>query len=249
MKKMFVAMVVCLVVSGVQAAYPYLAWNAGMSSAESSNLGNGYPASTAFDSTFGALGYRSDWSYAQGTSVGDAGFQLRTDGHGMWHSNVAGSYTSPAGVACQEWLLADFGSAQTIYGADVWNIDTFYHGRGVKDVSISVSADGVSWATAWAGTVARADGTLPTLMYDGVTWVNPNLQPGHAPQYGRLFDTRADFGGAVSAQYVVINIANNWEDNYGDYIALDEVRFLAIPEPATLSMLGLGIVAFLRKRK
>jgi hypothetical protein len=245
--KAFLLMGVLVLFCGTgMAATAYLDWTASMSSAESSDLG-GYPAVTAFDSTFGTLGWRGDWTYAIGSAQGDEGFQLRIDGHGMWHSGASGSYTSPANVSCQEWIAADFGSVQTILGADIWNINTYYWERGVKDASISVSADGTSWTTVWSGQVAPADGTLPDLMYDGVTYVNPNLEPGHDPQYGRLYDYRADFGGEVDAQYVVINIFNQHGLTYGDYIALDEVKFI-VPEPATMTLLGLGLV-LLRKRR
>lgn len=241
-----VVMVVCLAAGGVF-GYPYIEWEPGMSSSQSSDLG-GYPAQNAFDST--VTGWRGDWTYAEGTAQGDAGFQLRTDGHGMWHSGLSGSYTSPAGVAVQEWLMADFGLPRTIYGADIWNIDTFYWARGIKDISISVSTDNVNWSTVWSGVVVPADGTLPDLLYDGVTWVNPNLDPGHDPQYGRLYDQRILFDSGVEAKYVVINIFSQHDAAaYGDYIAVDEIRFLAVPEPATMALLGIGGLLFTRKRR
>jgi len=247
-EKMLIAVVMfCLVVGGAQAAYPYLVWDSSMNSAQSSDLG-GYPAQEVFDSTFGALGWRADWNYVTGSAQGDAGFQLRDDGHGMWHSTASGSYTSPAGVACQEWLAADFGSVKTIYGADIWNLNTFYHARGVKDMSFSVSTDGSTWTTVWAGEVAEADGTLPDLIYDAVTYLHPT-DPS-VVQYGRLYDTRADFGGEVIAQYVVLNIFSQWDASaYGDYIGLEECRFLVVPEPAALGLMGFGILGLLRRKR
>jgi hypothetical protein len=54
------------------------------------------------------------------------------------------------------------------------------------------------------------------------------------------------FGGEM-AKYVVISIMSDYASPYGDN-GLSEVRFYAVPEPATMLLLGLGALAIRRCR-
>jgi len=162
---------------------------AGMTSTHSSDLG-GYPAQNAFDSNIS--GYRGDWAFAEGSAHGDAGYALRTDFHGNWHSlNDPNLKQSPSGTMAREWIAADFGEVKTMRGADFWNSNwsVINQTRAAKNISIDISADNVSWSTVWAGDLSQAPGTLPDLMYDGITYIHPIEGPGFV-QYGLLATDR-----------------------------------------------------------
>ncbi|HMO84413.1 MAG TPA: hypothetical protein PKC18_05755, partial [Lacipirellulaceae bacterium] len=146
---------------------------AGVTSPHSSDFG-GDPAQNAVDSALS--GYRADWTFATGTVNGDAGYVLRTDVHGNWHSlNDPNPKQSPSGTMAREWIAADFGVVHKMRGADFWNSNwnVISQTRAAKSVSIDVSADGSSWTNVWSGDLSQAPGTLPDLMYDGTTYIHP----------------------------------------------------------------------------
>ena len=125
------------------------------------------------------------------------------------------------------WLVFDLGAAYDLTAALVWqyNVD-FGLDRGVRDIAVSLSADGVHFVQALESTLAKADGDpapAQSLQLDGV------------------------------ARYVRFDLRNNYGDQYS-WTGLSEVRFdgTAVPEPATWAMMigGFGMVgAALRRRR
>ncbi len=242
MSKKFVVVVavVCVFLCGAVSAQ-YLAWDAGMVSMDSGNLSGAYPAQNAFDSSFTPGGWRGDWFQRED----GVGFALSTIFHGSFHSAATsvGGVTSPGGVSAMAWIAADFGESKTIYGADFWNMNQYMF-RDVKDASIQVSSDGASWTEVWSGVVGQAPGNLPDLVY--AAGENPDA-PDAPDQYGLRYQTRADFGGAVDARYVLVNLITSYDD--AAYVAVDEVKFRTVPEPASMVLLSLGSLMFVRRRK
>ena len=55
-----------------------------------------------------------------------------------------------------------------------------------------------------------------------------------------------DFADTAGVQYVIIDVISNYDGS--NYAGLSEVRFTGVPEPATLTLLGIGMF-LLRKRK
>ena len=107
----------------------------------------------------------------------------------------------------------------------------------------------IRMSTAGAGTdvgaTATSVGTFTTLM----TTVNPGLTLAGYPNTWTQFSVNvsglgAPTNGRFAFRYFVTGMNVN-----GDYIGIDDVAYTAVPEPATMAVLGLGAVALLRRRR
>jgi hypothetical protein len=82
--------------------------------------------------------------------------------------------------------------------------------------------------------------------------VNPGLTASGYPNvWTNFMATVSGLGGATSGRF-----AFNYEVPQGgpsgansDYIGVDTVAYTAVPEPATMAALGLGVAALLRRRR
>lgn len=139
---------------------------------------------------------------------------------------------NPGTVAGLWWIRYDFDQAYDLAEMWVWNgnrsAGSVY---GLKDVTVQYSLTGGAsasdWTTAFAGEWAEATGVNGYVGFEG-----------------------PDFTGA-SVKSVVITVHSNWGGGgTGDSrtCMLSEVRFNEVPEPATIALLGMGCVAFLRRR-
>ncbi|WP_168694381.1 PEPxxWA-CTERM sorting domain-containing protein [Sphingomonas flavalba] len=137
-------------------------------------------------------------------------------------SNFANMWMTNQGVgAAQALLTFDLGAVYTLTSADIWQynfgtntpvISTL--DRGVKDFRILTSLDGASFAEVFSGRMERA--------------------PDGSPIGAQRFAIGGD------ARYVQIDILSNYAEGtiYTTYSAgLSEVRFNAVPEPATWAMM------------
>lgn len=124
------------------------------------------------------------------------------------------------------WIQFDLGGVYTLARMHVWN----YNGHtptGMKDADIKLSADGISW-TSWSETFAQASGSSNYTGFD-VSLKN------------------------ISARYVRIESNSNHASGFFSTtsVGLSEVQFdgVSVPEPATVALLVLGGVFWVRHRK
>lgn len=198
---------------------------------------------------------------ASASSTADGGAQYVVDGSGRYLGPGAGQNYDPSGqyhdcvtyqvtwlsnnrgfadsaftgtAAGPEWFVIQFDQVYALDQMDVWNYNFYARpDRGMKEVYLDYSADGTGWTR---------------LMHGADNFWTFAQAPG-AWQY--LSNTAVAFGGA-QAKFVVITpkagAAGQWGASDG-YYGLSELAFNgnAVPEPATLLMLGLGSL-LLRKK-
>jgi len=148
--------------------------------------------------------------------------------------------------------MFEFDQAYPLTTMHVWNLQLAnYTGGGLNNVTVQYSLTGGTAAEDWL--YANAGGT-----YVG----DPTSDPGHfqfpkAPGIDEYYGFDAvDFGGKM-VKYVYIAVhdiaptapdGGDWDAPYGD-VGLDEVRFSYVPEPMTMSLIGLGGLALLHRRR
>ncbi|MCB8933809.1 MAG: choice-of-anchor J domain-containing protein [Chthonomonadaceae bacterium] len=100
-----------------------------------------------------------------------------------------------------------------------------------------------------AGSVAEDVGNFTTLLLD----INPNEVAGAAnyPQTWTEYEVTMSglsggFSGRLAFRYYIHNAGPN--GNNSNYIGIDEFNYNPVPEPATMSVLGLGALALIRRR-
>ena len=95
--------------------------------------------------------------------------------------------------------------------------------RGSKSVNVSFSTNGTSFSSPTNFTFDQA--------------------PGADAYTGQSFALNQ----TTSARYVKFDILSNQGDN--SRVGLGQVRFLAIPEPASVALIGLGGIMLLTRRR
>lgn len=99
------------------------------------------------------------------------------------------------------WIMYDFGKEYALGQMHVWNFnDPAYLDRGLQDVEIDISSDGITWQYTGNFTFAQANGKN---VYEG--FAGPDLQN-------------------VQASYLLITAVNNYGD---DCYGLGEIRIAA----------------------
>ena len=95
------------------------------------------------------------------------------------------------------------------------------------------------------GTTATSVGTFTTLM----TTINPGLTTtGYPNDWTQFTVTVSGLGAPTSGRFAFRYFVTAMNVN-GDYIGIDDVQYTAVPEPATMAVLGLGAAALLRRRR
>jgi len=110
----------------------------------------------------------------------------------------------------------------------VWNYNNVNNGRGLKDVEIWVSPDNNPANLVYAETVTFAQA------------------PGTVGYLGEVI-TLTDLPVYKNVRLIKLDATSNYGDDWTG--GLSEIRFVAIPEPASVGMLGLGVglIAFVRQ--
>jgi hypothetical protein len=141
------------------------------------------------------------------------------------------------GSQADNTISFDLGTGSTSYditGLYVWNYNEAFSGfqtqRGFNVLTIEWSSnDGANWST--VGSV------------DGFAFTEALPQNDNAPQFVSLGST---LSGATDIRFIPTS-------NHGDsrYYGLNEVRFVAVPEPSTIVLMTISIVALIgfRRRK
>ena len=139
-----------------------------------------------------------------------------------------GTWLTNTGDVADAWILFDLGSTMDLGQASIWQFSQLFDSqfgggdltnRGVKDFTIDGSVDGTTW-----------NSLTPTslLLQQAVSG---------APVSAQSFALTQNNTGI---RYVRINVDSNYGSNV---VGLTEVRFVAVPEPGTLALAGLGIAA------
>ena len=140
------------------------------------------------------------------------------------------------------FITFDLGSVHSLEGMHIWNLNGGGAGRstssGVENLNVEFSTDGSIFSGAEAFTLNEA--------------------PGAATYTGESHD----FASTVSARFVRFDVQTTFENNgsivkdgdpetveVSNRAGLSEVRFLAIPEPASAALLGLGGLMLLPRRR
>jgi hypothetical protein len=148
----------------------------------------------------------------------------------FWHANEP---------VANVWIAFDLGAEVDLKTMVVWNLHAFdvnshENVRGLKEYNLILCDSTLDFSDPM-GTMASA--TV-------ASFNNLTLQQASADQFitGEVVDV-ADTAGV---QYVIIDVISNYDGS--NYAGLSAVRFTAVPEPATLTLLGMGMF-LLRKRK
>jgi hypothetical protein len=144
-------------------------------------------------------------------------------------------------VPSNAWVMFDLGQSYDVSSMKVWNYFadedfTSHTGRGFKGVTIEYGS---------AATVATGTWTTQT----GTSSINQFAEPttpGATP--GVTYDFVVAEGEAITARYIKFTPTSNWAGNT-EYNGLSEVQFTAVPEPATMSLLAIGGIALIRRRR
>ncbi len=150
------------------------------------------------------------------------------------HNNAAGSQWQAKDVSANQVTITfDLGGQYDLTGFHLWNGCEYWSGtgdetdKGVKEATVLFSTDnGNNWTSMGAMTFARG---LDNNAYTGE-------------------DYAAVMNGATHVRFDVLS---NWSaDGQSGQTGIAEVRFVAIPEPATLGLIGVFGVGtiFIRRR-
>ena len=180
------------------------------------------PASAAIITPVGVTASSTFWTYDVSNLINGSGL---ADGAHDGNYNTAWMTDTTGEPA---FLIFDLGAAYTLSSALIWqfNVD-FGLDRGVRDIAVSLSADGESFVEAVAGSLAKADGR---------------------PAAAQRLELTGD------ARYVRLDLRNNHGDQY-TWTGLSEVRFdgiaAAVPEPASWAMMigGFALVGGMMRRQ
>lgn len=158
---------------------------------------------------------------------------------------------APAGWRDGRLEATEFGSGLFVFRAPkAYEGDlSGYYGGSVGFTLSDASRDGVPYpnllirgngfAMAYVTPPPSATGTAYIIPLTEAGWIGLDLRPVGKAQFQNALANVDRFG-----------INADWATRTADVTTLDDVRVVApVPEPATLAALGLGLAAFLRRRR
>jgi hypothetical protein len=154
------------------------------------------------------------------------------DSSTYWHSFASPSgVVSPTGANPDQWYMVEFDGEYELINMLVYNSAMNVDNRALKDVVISYTVDGLNWTP------------IATNQLSDISGIDC---------CGRTYSDDVPFG-TVAATGVCIDMYSAWYgESYGDpdgYYMMDDVLFNVVPEPATLSLLGLGALTLIRRKR
>ena len=168
----------------------------------------------------------SEWGHTPSVATIDES-GLTGDLHGVRDDTVSPPNTwSAKSAGTAHWLRYEFDGAYQLDKMWVWNYN------GDNTVTLGFRSTDVYYTPAGGG----ADVLLGNYEFA--------VAPG-APDYAH--NTEVDFGG-VEAEGVYLQQVTGWDHPWGAG-GLSEVRFNVVPEPVTLTLLGLGGLGVLLRRR
>lgn len=145
-------------------------------------------------------------------------------GHG---TTEATSWTSANATIANQWIMFDLGGEYRIGDLHVWNYNEIA-GRGIKLVDIYFTTNGAGYS---------AGNPADTSWGTAITEITQFLI---APQaVGYQGDTYS-LTTPITARYVLFDVKSRHASATTEFVGLAEVRFVAIPEPASFLLLMLG---------
>jgi hypothetical protein len=151
------------------------------------------------------------------------------------------------------WWIADLGADYELDRVSFFNFNP-----GLNDTNDDDHTDrGVATGNVWYRTTSESNNTdgngsaFDSTGYTqlGSTETFTRAPGGSLPNHGAIPQTvpdTLDFDGA-NARYVAIEILTNQGDT--SFTGIGELQFFSVPEPATMSLLALGGIAMLRRRR
>ena len=155
----------------------------------------------------------------------------------MWLGNNGPVGTHPGTVGVHDnWIAFEFDQAYELSAPQIWNFNASGTGSpesGLNNVTISYSADLINWVTLGDYQFPKAPGTP-----DYTGFVGPSF--GGALVRGVVITAHVFTGDTATS--------GNWLPPFSD-VGLSEIQFNIVPEPITMTFLGLGSLIAIRRRK
>ena len=183
----------------------------------------------------GVSAQQNSGSFAANNIINGNGFNETAGTHtNAW--NLNNWQTGAPVTIANQWITFDLGAEYDLASVSIWNFNRDageqggsddYTNLGIKQMDVLVSSDNTNWTTALtdqtlteASGLSTYAGEVVTLSVTGVRYVK--------------FDVDTIFNSSPG----------------GPQVGLSEVRFTAVPEPATMSLLGIGgLLALVRRRR
>jgi hypothetical protein len=172
-----------------------------------------------------------------------------------WFQGVGGIFTAQSGAA-SSYIASNFNAAGTPGNVSNWLIlpEILLNGGAEltfwtrQDVGAIADRLEVRWSGNGASTNVGANDTTVGDFTTLLLTINPTLDPVGYPmgwtKFSVILPNMGAVDGRLAFRYFVTDNVNN-----ANYIGIDTVSVDAVPEPATLTLLGLGLTGLAAHRR
>ncbi len=164
-----------------------------------------------------------------------------------FESASIGAFTSLAAGPGATLTGADVSAnPQTIVNSPIGSPDSLYGYNTTSGGANFASFYGGSMTLTFATPVTAFGAYFSGLQIPSENVVTANFEGGGSETVGTVLnDGGIEFIGFTSN----VGITSVFMDMPGDIVGVDDIRYSAVPEPATMAVLGLGLAAAARRRK